>query len=94
MTFTENVQLAPAASAAPERLTDEVPAVAAMVPAPQLPFSPLGVETTNPEGKVSVKLIPVSVAGLPVGLLTIKLKEVEPPSGMVVRNSAHRRSIT
>ena len=55
VTLTENEQVVPAASAAPERLTTPVPAVAVIVPPPQDPLNPLGVETVNPAGSVSLK---------------------------------------
>jgi hypothetical protein len=59
-TFTVKLQEALAVSVAPERLTLPDPAVAVIVPPPQLPVRPFGVETTRPEGIVSVKPIPVS----------------------------------
>jgi hypothetical protein len=49
------------ASVAPVRLMTPDPATAVIVPPPQLPVSPFGVETTRPEGNVSVKPMPVSV---------------------------------
>jgi hypothetical protein len=58
VTFTENVQDALAASVAADRLTTFVPAVPVTVPPPQIPLNPLGVETTNPAGKVSVNPTP------------------------------------
>src|SRR5258708_724252 len=61
VTFTLKVQEVLCASVAPVRLMTFVACVAVMVPPPQLPVRPLGVETTNPAGNVSLKLIPVSV---------------------------------
>ena len=61
-TFTEKVHDPPVASVAPARLTVEEPAVAVIVPPPQLPVSPFGVATTRPDGKVSVKATSLSVA--------------------------------
>jgi hypothetical protein len=58
VTFTENVHELLCARVAPVRLIAPVPCVAAIVPAPQVPAWPLGVEMTNPAGSVSVKLIP------------------------------------
>jgi hypothetical protein len=58
VTFTKNVQDALAASVAADRLTTLAPAVPVIVPPPQLPVNPLGVETTNPVGNVSVKPTP------------------------------------
>jgi hypothetical protein len=60
VTFTENVQDALAASVAPDRLIPFVPCVAVMVPLPQLPVSPFGVETSNPAGNVSLNATPLS----------------------------------
>src|ERR1019366_3428706 len=77
-----NVQAAPAASGAPTRRTAPDPAVATMVPAPQLPASPLGVGTTSPAGNVSVKPTPVNAVET-LGLLTVKLSEVDPFSTML-----------
>ena len=82
VTFTEKEQFAPAASAAPERLTTPVPAVAVIVPPPQDPLNPLGVETVSPAGSVSLKAMPCSVvAELLFRRLNVKL--VEPFSGIV-----------
>jgi len=61
VTFTANVQDVEAARLAPVKLMLPDPAVAVMVPPPQLPTRPLGVETTRPAGKTSVKPTPVSV---------------------------------
>ncbi len=59
VTLTEKVQELLAAKEAPERLTMLVACVAVIVPPPQLPVSPFGVETTRPTGKVSLKPTPV-----------------------------------
>ncbi len=72
VTFTENVQLAPAPSVAPVRDTFEPAAVAAIEPPPHDPVRPLGVATTSPEGKLSVKLTLVSDVGDVFGLLMVK----------------------
>jgi len=61
VTFTEKVQVVLAAKLAPARLTTLPPAVDEMVPPPQLPVSPFGVETVSPAGKVSLKPSPVTV---------------------------------
>jgi hypothetical protein len=78
VTLTEKVHEPPAAKVAvvgDPKLMVEVPAVAVIVPPPQLPLKPLGVDMTSPEGRLSVKLIPFSaVVGL--GLVTVKLNEV------------------
>jgi hypothetical protein len=64
VTFTENVQEALAAIVPPLRLITFVPAVAVIVPPPQEPVRPFGVEITNPEGSVSLKATPVSAVVL------------------------------
>ena len=58
-----------------------------MVPPPQEPVSPFGVETTRPAGSVSLKPTPVSVV---VVLLfwMVKVKLVEPFSGMLAAPKA------
>ena len=61
VTFIENVHYVLAASVAPERLITFVPCVAVIVPPPQLPVRPLGVEITRPAGNVSLKPTPLSV---------------------------------
>jgi len=81
-TFTLKVHDAPAASAAPVRLTLPDPTAAAIVPPPQAPLNPLGAAICRPAGRVSLNPIPVS-AWLALGLLTVKLKEVAPYSGIV-----------
>ena len=73
MTFTLNVQEAPAASVAPDRVTLPDPAVAVMVPPPHEPVSPFGVATTTLAGNVSVNAIPVSGTEFPAGLVMVKL---------------------
>ena len=83
VTFTEKVHEPPAASDAPERLTRPVPPVAVIVPVPQLPIRPLGVETTRPAGRVSVKSTALS-ADVELGLPIVKLSEVELFSGIDV----------
>jgi hypothetical protein len=80
--FTLNVHEAVAARVAPERLTEVAPAVAVIVPPPQDPVRPFGVETTRPAGKLSVNATPVN-DWLAFGLLIVKLSEVLPPTGML-----------
>jgi len=58
VTFTEKVHELLTASAAPVRLITFVPAVAVIVPAPQVPARPFGVAITSPAGSVSVKPTP------------------------------------
>lgn len=83
VTFTENVQVAAAARVAPERLTDAEPAAAVMTPPPQEPVRPLGVETSRPPGRVSVKPTPVRLTVV-FGLEIEKLRVVEAPKRMGV----------
>ena len=60
VTFTENVQELLAAIVPPLRLITFVAWVAVIVPAPQVPVRPFGVEMANPAGSVSLKATPVS----------------------------------
>jgi len=59
VTFTEKVHELLAASVAAERLIALVPCVAVIEPPPQVPVTPLGVETKSPVGRVSLKATPV-----------------------------------
>jgi hypothetical protein len=59
VTLIVNVHDALAARLAPERLTLPDPAAAVIVPPPQFPVKPLGEATLCPDGKVSVKPIPL-----------------------------------
>jgi hypothetical protein len=61
VTFTEKVQELLAAIDPPKRLITLVAAVAVMVPVPQVPVRPFGVETTRPAGSVSLKPTPARV---------------------------------
>src|SRR5215469_9041318 len=81
VTFTLKVQEALPARLAPDRLITLVFCVAVMVPPPQEPVSPFGVEMIRPAGRVSLKPTPVSVTAF--GLLMVKLRLVEPFSGML-----------
>jgi hypothetical protein len=58
-TLTETVQEALAARVPADRLMEPEPATAVAVP-PQVLFKALGVATTNPAGRLSVKARPVS----------------------------------
>jgi hypothetical protein len=58
VTFTAKLQNALAAKVAPDRLILVDPAVAVMMPPPQPPARPLGVDTTKPAGNTSVKPMP------------------------------------
>ena len=81
VTFTLKVQEVVLARVAPERLTLPEPATAVIVPPPQEPVRPFGVETTRPAGRVSVNATPVSEIVV-FGLLMVKLSEVLPFTGM------------
>src|SRR5271155_738685 len=76
-TFTANVQEAPAARLAPERLTRFEPAAAAIVPPPQLPAMLLGDATVSPEGRASVKPMPLKEIVV-FGFDRLKLRDVMP----------------
>ncbi len=83
VTFTLKVQEAVRRkSCARQAHAEPEPATAVIVPPPQEPVRPLGVETTRPAGRVSVKATPVSEMVV-FGLLMVKLNEVLPPTGMV-----------
>src|SRR5271167_1720663 len=72
VTFTENVQVAPAASEAPVKDTVFEPGVAVATPL-QVLVKALGVATNKPAGRVSVKLTPESdVAAFGLVMLNVK----------------------
>ncbi len=83
-TFTENVHVdvGPGAgpNVAPDRLTRPEPAVAVIVPPPQLPAKPFGAETTKPAGRVSVKPTPLNDDD-EFGFATVKVNVVDPFNG-------------
>src|SRR5437762_10007464 len=81
VTFTAKVHDELAAILAPDRLITFVFCVAVIVPPPQEPVRPLGVEITKPAGKVSLKPTPFSVV---VVLLfwMVNVNEVEPFNGI------------
>jgi len=66
VTLIENWHCAFWAIEAPVKDTAPLPATAVIVPPPQLPARPFGVDTTRPAGRLSVKPMPVRFA---VGLL-------------------------
>ena len=82
-TLMEKVHELPWAKLVPDKLMTVVPWLAAIVPPLQLPVRPLGVDTTSPAGKVSLKPTPVSVVVVLL-LFTVKLKLVEPFNGIEV----------
>ena len=61
VTFTAKVHEVLDARLAPVKLITFVACVAVIVPPPQLPVRPFGVESTRPAGSVSLKTTPVSV---------------------------------
>jgi len=85
-TLTETVQLALAARVPAERLMLPEPAVAVAVP-PQVLFRALGVATTRPAGRLSVKAIPVR-ARLVFGFWMVNVSEVVPFNGMLAAPKA------
>jgi hypothetical protein len=76
VTFTAKLQDVLALSVAPARLTLVDPGVAVIVPLPQLPVSPLGVETAKPAGNASVKPTPLSKEPV-LGFDSVNVSEVE-----------------
>ena len=87
VTFTANVQDPLAASVPPVRATLLPPAVAVIVPVPHEPVSPLGVETTRPDGKLSLKATPLRLCAV-FGLLMVKLSEVDAVGAMLAAPKA------
>ena len=81
VTFTLNVHEAALARVAPDKLTEPEPAAAVIVPPPQVPVRPLGVETIRPAGKLSVNAMPVSDTVLAAGLVMVKLNALVPFNG-------------
>jgi len=80
VTFSEKVQEAPAASVAPDRLMLLEPGTAVIVPPPQEPVKPLGVDTARPDGNVSVNAMPVRGPGLAFGFVIVKFSAVLAPN--------------
>ena len=86
-TFTAKVQEALAARMAPDRLTLFEPAAAVIVPPPQLPLNPFGIDTVSPAGRASVKPIPLrEIAAL--GFDRLKLSVVLPFNAMLAAPNA------
>ena len=84
VTVSETVQDAPLASVPAERLAEVAPAAAVAEP-PQVLAKPFGEATTKPSGRLSVKAMPVRGMALETGLVMVKVSEVEPFSGTLVR---------
>src|SRR5258707_9811271 len=87
VTFTDKVQEVLIARVPAERLTELEPATAVPAP-PQVLANPLGVATTKPAGRLSVKATPVSGMVLAAGLVMVKVSEVEPFNGMLAAPNA------
>src|SRR5260370_14199384 len=85
--FTVTVQVLLAATVPPVSEILPEPATAVATP-PQVLVSPLGVATTSPAGKVSVKATPVSATALAPGLVMVKVSEVVPLSGRLAAPNA------
>src|SRR5579883_1747817 len=79
VTFTVNVQYAPAARLAADSVIVPVPEVAVIVPPPQEPVTPLGVATVRPVGKMSVNVTPVKAV---FPLVRLNVREVVAPTGI------------
>jgi hypothetical protein len=75
--LTDRVQEAFAAKLAPDRDTEADLAVT--VP-PHVLLRPFGVETARPEGRLSVKLSPVTDDVLDAGLVIENVRLVDPPT--------------
>ncbi len=86
VTFREKLQELLAAMVPPVSAIVFVPGVAVIVPLPQEPLSPLGVETTSPDGSASVNATPVKAVALPFWMVKVRL--VEPFSGMLAAPNA------
>jgi hypothetical protein len=82
VTFTLNVHEPLTAIVPPESDTLPAPAIAVIVPEPQVPASPFGVATSKPAGKASLNATPVSAMALAPGFVIVKLNEVVALSGM------------
>jgi hypothetical protein len=80
-TFTPMAQEAPGARVAPNKLTDEDPLAAVVVPL-QLLVRLAGVATTSPAGRLSVYATPLSVEFV-LALLTVNVRLVVPFKGTV-----------
>lgn len=86
VTFTENEQLLLAGKVKEFMLIVLLPGVAEMA-AEQVPVKPLGVATTKPLGKESLKET-FSKSVLAFGLVRLKVSDVVPPTGIVAAPKA------
>lgn len=94
VTFTENVQAVLGAIVPPVKLTKFVPAVAVIVPVPQVPVKPFGVATTKPAGNVSTNPAPVR-ADVVLLFCIVNVSEVDPfnatlaaPNALIITGGA------
>lgn len=87
VTFTAKLQELLAGNVAPDRLIALVACVAVIVPPPQAPVRPFGVEITRPAGSASVKPTPVNPV-VALGFWMVKLSVVVPFSGMLAAPNA------
>ena len=86
--MTTKIQGGPAPTiVSPDKLTEDAPAVAVMVPESHVAVVTLGVETTNPAGKVSVNAMPVSIPTTS-GLVTVNVRLVVPPTAIAAARSS------
>jgi hypothetical protein len=76
VTFREIVQEAPGASVAADKVTDDDPGTAEVVP-PHVLLKAFGVDITNPAASVSVNAIPVSEIVLPAGAVMVTVSDVK-----------------
>src|SRR6266567_888458 len=88
VTFTLKVHEALITKVAPASVMLPEPAAAVIVPPPHDPVRPFGVATTRPAGSVSVNATPVRGMVLAAGFVIVKLKLVEPFSGIVAAPNA------
>lgn len=80
------MQLAPAASVPPDKLTEEAPAVAVAVPPQELVRPGVGA-TTRPAGRLSVNAMPFNTE-FTLLLVIVKVRLVVPFKGMVAAPKA------
>jgi hypothetical protein len=85
-TFTCKEHFPDGASATPDRLITLDPDSACAMP-PQVFVSPVGVPMTSPNGKMSVKIIPLSEVAV-LGFVTVKVNVVAAPARIVAAPNA------
>jgi len=82
VTFSDSAHDPLTAKVAPDKLTEVLPGTAVSVP-PHVLVTPLGVDTTSPAGRVSVKATLVSGIVFKAGLTNANDSDVEPFIGML-----------